>query len=134
MGFGLKQSRQELNHLRRVEAHLRPLQWSVEVQDVVIKYTQPVRVARAMAASLTHADIAAVFGRLLARVIAHLEGAGVKPGISVAAYDDDSGSVPEGEIVLHASLDIGDQDAADGPRRGLAVVCQYEPVRIAGLV
>lgn len=107
---------EEQERLRRVEAHLRALEWSdiMELQDVVIKDTQPVRVARATASGLTHADIGAAFGRLLPRVIAHLEEAGAAPGISVAVYEDDGGTAAEGEIVLHAGFDVGDQDVADG--------------------
>lgn len=60
---------EEMERLRQVEAHLRALERSdsVELQDIVIKHTGPLRVALATAASLTHADIAAAFGRLLPR-------------------------------------------------------------------
>jgi DNA-binding transcriptional MerR regulator len=103
---------EEQDRLRRVEAHLRALEWSdlMELQEVVIKHTEPVRVAQASASRLTHADIGAAFGRLLPQVIAHIEAAGARPGISVAVYEDDGGSVPEGEIVLHAGFAIGEQD------------------------
>ena len=102
---------EEQERLRRVEAHLRALEWSdiVELRDIVIKQTQPVRVAQASASQLTHTDIGAAFGRLLPQVIAHLETVGAKPGISVGVYEDDGGTAPEGEIVLHAGFDIGDQ-------------------------
>jgi effector-binding domain-containing protein len=46
-------------------------------------------------------------------VIAHLEAAHAKPGISVGVYEDDGGTAPEGSIVLHAGFDIGDQDVAE---------------------
>ena len=82
----------------------------MDVQDIVIKQTQPIRVAQAAAGGLTHADIGAAFGRLLPEVIAHLESVGAKPGISVACYEDEGGTAPEGEIVLHAGFEIGDQD------------------------
>jgi len=106
---------EEQGRLRRVEAHLRALEWSdiVELQDVVIKRTQPVRVAQASAPGLTHAEIGATFGRLLPQVIAHLQAASAKPGISVAVYEDDGGSIPEGEIVLNAGFAIGDQEVPD---------------------
>ncbi len=102
---------EERDRLRRVEAHLRALEWRdiVEPQDVVIKQTDPVRVAQASASGLTHADIGAAFGRLIPEVIAHLEAAGAKPGISVGVYEDDGGAVPEGELVLHAGFVVGDQ-------------------------
>ena len=54
-------------------------------------------------------DIGAAFGRLLPQVIAHLESVGAKPGISVACYQDEGGTGPEGEIVLHAGFEVGDQ-------------------------
>ncbi len=103
---------EEQARLRRIAAHLRALEWSdvMELQDIVIKQTQPVRVAQASAGGLTHADIGAAFGRLIPQVIAHLEAAGAEPGISVAVYEDDGGAVPEGEIVLHAGFAIADQD------------------------
>jgi DNA-binding transcriptional MerR regulator len=115
---------EEQDRLRRVEAHLRALEWSdiVQLQDIVIKQTQPIRIAQASAGGLTHADIGAAFARLLPQVIAHLEAAGAKPGISVGVYEDDGGAVPEGEIVLRAGFDIGDQDVPDS-----------DAVRVVGL-
>lgn len=103
---------EEQERLRRVEAHLRALEGSdtVDVQDIVIKNTRPIRVAEAVEGGLTHADIGAAFGRLLPQVIAHLESAGVRRGISVACYEDEGGTASEGEIVLHAGFEIGDQD------------------------
>ena len=107
---------EEQERLRRVEAHLRALEWSdtVSLQDIVIKQTQPIRVARASAGALSHADIGAAFDSLLPQVIAHLESAGVKPGILVGIYQDDGGTVAEGQVVLHAGFDIGDQSVPDG--------------------
>jgi DNA-binding transcriptional MerR regulator len=107
---------EEQDRLRRVEAHLRAMEWSeiMELQDVVIKKTEPIRVAQASAGGLTHADIGRAFGRLMPEVIAHLEAAGAKPGISVAVYEDDGGTAPEGDIVLHAGFAIGDQDVPGG--------------------
>ena len=106
---------EEQDRLRRVEAHLRALEWSdiVDLQDIVIKHTQPIRVAQASAGRLTHADIGAAFGRLLPQVVAHLQTVGAKPGISVGVYEDNGGTVAEGEIVLHAGFAIGDQNVPD---------------------
>lgn len=106
---------EEQDRLRRVEAHLRALDWSdtVNVQDIVLKQTQPIRVALASAGGLTHADIGAAFARLLPQVVAHLEAAGARPGISVGVYEDEGGTVGEGEIVLHAGFEIGDQDVPE---------------------
>jgi DNA-binding transcriptional MerR regulator len=107
---------EEQARLRRVEAHLRALEWSdtVELQDYVIKKTQPIRVALATARGLTHSDIGAAFGQLLPQVISYLEKAGAKPGISVGVYEDDGGTASEGEIALHAGFEVGDQDVAEG--------------------
>lgn len=85
----------------------------MELQEVVIKQTQPVRVAEATASGLSRADIGAAFGRLLPQVIAHLGAAGSNPGISVGVYEDGGGTVAEGDIVLHAGFEIGDQDVPD---------------------
>jgi effector-binding domain-containing protein len=105
----------EQERLRRVEEHLRALEGSdtVELQDIVIKHTQPVQIACASAAGLSQADIGAAFDRLMPQVITHLESAGAKPGISVGVYEDDGGTAAEGEIVLHAGFDIGDQNVPD---------------------
>lgn len=91
---------EEQERLRRVEAHLRALEWSdtMELADIVIKQTQPIRIAHASAGGLSHADIGAAFGRLLPQVIAHLEANGAKPGVSVGVYQDEGGTVAEGEI------------------------------------
>ena len=107
---------EEQDRLRRVEAHVRALERAetMDLQDIVIKRTQPVRVAQAVAAGLTHADIGPAFGRLLPQVVGHLESVGAKPGISVACYEDEGGTALEGEIVLHAGFDVGDQDVPDG--------------------
>lgn len=107
---------EEQERLRRIEAHLRALERAktVDVNDVVIKRTQPVRVAQAVAGGLTYADIGAAFGRLLPEVVAHLESVGAKPGISVACYEDEGGTGQEGEIVLRAGFDVGEQEVPDG--------------------
>lgn len=106
---------EEHERLRRVEAHLRALEWSdtVNLQDIVMKDTQPIRVALASASGLSHADIGAAFGRLLPQVAAHLQAAGAKPGISIGVYEDDGGSAEEGAIVLNAGFAVGDQDVPD---------------------
>jgi DNA-binding transcriptional MerR regulator len=109
---------QEQERLRRVEAHLRALEGSntVDVQDIVIKQTQPIRIVQAATEGLTHADIGPAFGRLLPEVLAHLEAVGAKHGISAAYYEDENGTAEEGSIVLHAGFEIGDQDVPDSDR------------------
>ena len=46
-------------------------------------------------------------------MLAHLEASGAKPGISIACYEDEGGTAPEGEIVLRAGFDVGDQAVPD---------------------
>jgi len=103
----------------------------MELQDIVIKQAQPIRVAQASAGNLTHADIGAAFGRLMPEVIAHIEAAGAKPGISVAVYEDDGGAAPEGEIVLHAGFAIGDQEV---PGSGTVRVVNLPTLEVAAAV
>ncbi|MGH7757908.1 MAG: MerR family transcriptional regulator [Candidatus Dormibacteria bacterium] len=108
--------------IRRVRAHLRALEGSddMELQDIVIKQTQPIRVARATASGLSHAEIGPAFARLLPQVRAHIEREGAEPGISVGIYDDDGGSTREGDLVLHAGFEVGRQKVPEG--EGVAVV------------
>lgn len=103
---------EEEDRLRRIEAHLRALEWSdsVNVQDVIIKQTQPVRVAYTSSEGLTQPEIADAFGQLVPKVVAYLDAVHAKRGISIAEYEDDGGDAPEGEIVLNVGFEIGDQD------------------------
>lgn len=106
---------EEQDRLRRVEAHLRALEGTkhMDVQEIVIKQTQPVRVAQAVATGLTHDDIGPAIGRLIPEVIAHLDAAGATPGIAINVFEDDGGNASEGEINLHVGFDIGDQTVPD---------------------
>jgi DNA-binding transcriptional MerR regulator len=124
---------EEQERLRRVEAHLRALEGSntVDVQDIVIKPTQPIRVAQVAAEKLTHADIGPAFGRLLPEVLAHLESVGAKPGISAAYYEDQNGTAEDGNITLHAGFEIGEQDVPDS---GRVTVVDLPVVEVASVV
>src|SRR5438270_2546865 len=106
---------EEQERLRRVEAHLRALEGdtNVDLQDIVIKKTQPIRLAQAVADGLTHADLGRAWELLLPKVLAHLGAVGVSHGISVGKYEY-AGSAEEGTITLHAGFDVGDQDVPDG--------------------
>jgi DNA-binding transcriptional MerR regulator len=101
----------EQGRLRRVEAHLRALERSdtLPVHDIVIKQTQPLRVAEAtgVAPGFGHENLGPVFGRLLPEVLAHLERSRARPGISVAHYEEPD---EDANIVVHAGFDIADQD------------------------
>jgi effector-binding domain-containing protein len=109
---------EEQERLHRVEAHLRALEGTkhVDVQDIVVKQTQPIRIAEAGAGGLTHADIGPAFGRLLPEVLAYLDSVGARRGISAAYYEDEGGTAEEGSIVLHAGFVVGTQDVPDGAR------------------
>ena len=121
---------EEQDRLRRVEAHIRALEWST-VMDIVIKHTQPARVAVASASGLSHADIGAAFGRLMPAVAARLATVGAKPGIGVGIYADSGGTAAEGEITLHAGFDIGDQDVPDSEA---VHVVDLPPLEVAAAV
>lgn len=124
---------EERERLRRVDAHLRALEGNnaMDVQDIVIKQTQPIRVAQAQAEGLTHLDIGPAFGRLLPEVLAHLDAVGAKHGISAAYYEDENGTAEEGSIVLHAGFEIGDQEVPDSER---VAVVDLPVVEVASVV
>src|SRR5205814_389570 len=106
---------EEQQRLRRVEAHLRALEGNtnVDLQDIVIKKTQPMRIAQAVADGLTHADLGRAWERLLPEVFAHLDALGVSHGISVGKYEY-AGPAEDGTITLHVGFDVGDQNVPDG--------------------
>jgi DNA-binding transcriptional MerR regulator len=105
----------EQERLHRVEAHLRALEGNtnVDVQDIAIKKTQPIRIAEAVAHGLTHAELASAWERLLPEVLAHLAAVGANPGIAVGK-DEYEGSAEDGTITLHAGVDVGDEHVPDG--------------------
>src|SRR5437016_12697570 len=101
--------------LRRVEAHLRALEGNtnLDLQDIVIKKTRPIRIAQAVADGLTHVDLGRAWERLLPEVLAHLDAVGASHGISVGKYEY-AGSAEDATIVLHVGFDIGDQNVPEG--------------------
>jgi DNA-binding transcriptional MerR regulator/predicted transcriptional regulator YdeE len=107
----------EQSRLRRVEAHLRTIEGSstMKAQDVVIKETQPLRVAesRAVAAALDPEHIGPVFGQLAPKLFIHLQQAGARPGILVGYYDEPA---DDGSVGVHVGYEIGEQpvSASDG--------------------
>jgi DNA-binding transcriptional MerR regulator/effector-binding domain-containing protein len=122
----------EQTRLRRIEAHLRALERGqvMELRDVVIKLSEPVRVAEAVvsAPGFGPENIAPVFRPLFAQVWGSLRERGVRPGINIARYE---GPEEDGSVLLHVGFDIGGQDAtSDGPLR----VTDLPPVRVAALV
>jgi DNA-binding transcriptional MerR regulator/predicted transcriptional regulator YdeE len=103
--------------LRRVEAHLRAIEGSnpVATYDIVLKRTDPLRVAEAVgvAPGFGSEHLGPVFQQLVPEVLARLDASAARPGNLVAWYEQPS---DEGEVVLHAGFDIGDQ-AVEGDER-----------------
>src|SRR6202035_3307485 len=83
---------EEHDRLRRVEAHLRAIEGSktVSPQDVVVKQTQPLRVAEAhgVAGGLDSEHIGPVFMELEPKLLGHLLQAGAQPGVMIGYYDE----------------------------------------------
>ena len=100
----------EQGRLRRVEAHLRALEGSntVDAQDVVIKHTQPLRVAevRGTAAALDPEHIGPVFEELAPKLAGHLQQVGARPGMLVGYYDDPE---EDGSVGVHVAFEISEQ-------------------------
>jgi DNA-binding transcriptional MerR regulator len=108
---------EQQGRLRRVEAHLRAIEGSsiVKAQDVVIKKTEPLRIAEArdVAAALDPEHIGPVFGRLAPKLISHIHQAGAQPGTLLGYYDEPD---EDGSVGVHVAYAIGDQPvpASDG--------------------
>jgi DNA-binding transcriptional MerR regulator len=118
--------------LLRVEAHLRALEGSntVRLQDVVIKATEPVRIAEAAgtAPAFGTENVGPVFQRLLPQVLAHLNACRARPGISVALYEEPA---DDGSVVMHVGFDIGAQEVADSDR---VHVVELPVVEVASMI
>lgn len=100
---------EEQGRLRRIEARLRALEGRDQMlaQDIVVKSTQPLRVAAATgsAPGFGSENLGPVFGELYPRVLTHLERAGARPGLCVAWYDE----ADDGTVTVHAGFGITDQ-------------------------
>jgi DNA-binding transcriptional MerR regulator/predicted transcriptional regulator YdeE len=107
----------EQERLRRVEAHLRAIEGSgtVNAQDVVVKQTQPLRVAETTgtASGLDPEHIGPLFMQLAPKLVGHLQQAGAQPGILVGYYDEPK---DDGSVDVHVAYEIGEQFvlASDG--------------------
>jgi DNA-binding transcriptional MerR regulator len=105
----------EQDRLRRVEAHLRAIEGSsiVKTQDIVVKQTQPLRVAesRGIASALAPEHIGPLFMRLVPKLIGHLQEAGAQPGVLVGYYDEPD---EDGSVGVHVAYDIGQQAVPAG--------------------
>jgi DNA-binding transcriptional MerR regulator len=123
---------EEEARLRRVEAHLRAIEGSqtVQIHDVVVKQTDPIRIAEAVGTAPGHGyeNLGPVFAELLPEVYEHLRLAGARPGISVAHYE---GQADDGSLVLHAGFQIAGQ-AVTGSNT--VSVVELPQVRVASVV
>lgn len=121
----------EQARLRRVEAHLQALEGSsaMPANDVVVKQTQPLRIAEAVATAAGFGPLLGdVFARLYPTVIAHLTQAGARPGICIAWYEEPS---DDGSVVVHAGFDIGTQTV---PERNEVRVVELPVIEVASVV
>jgi DNA-binding transcriptional MerR regulator/predicted transcriptional regulator YdeE len=122
----------EQTRLRRIEAHLQALERGqvMELQDVVIKQSEPVRVAEAVgsAPGFGTENISPVFQPLCHQVLAYLERTGVRPGINIGRYE---GPAEDGTVTVHVGFDVGAQDVTVDDR--LRIV-ELPAVRVAALV
>jgi DNA-binding transcriptional MerR regulator/predicted transcriptional regulator YdeE len=104
---------EEQLRLRRIEARLRSLERRDQmiVQDVVVKKTQPLRVAEAhgSAPGFGSENLQPVFAELYPRVAAHLQRAGVQPGLCIAWYDQDLDV--GGAVTVHAGFGVDQQSS-----------------------
>ena len=107
----------EQARLRRIEAHLRAIEGShtVDSHDILIKQTQPLRVAetKGTAAGLASEYIAPLFMALAPKLARHVQQSGAQPGTLVGYYDEPA---EDGTVGVHVAFEIGDQavPAADG--------------------
>jgi effector-binding domain-containing protein len=105
----------ERTRLRRVEAHLRAIEGSnaMNTQDIVIKRTQPWRVAEATgtAAGLDSEHIGPLFMELTPKLVGHIQRAGAQPGTMIGYYDDPA---EDGSVGVHVAFEIGDQSVSAG--------------------
>jgi effector-binding domain-containing protein len=85
----------------------------VNTQDVVVKYTQPLRIAesRGTAAALNPEHIGPVFEQLAPRLAEHIQHSGGLPGMLVGYYDDPR---EDGSVAVHVGFEIGSQDVPSG--------------------
>jgi DNA-binding transcriptional MerR regulator len=105
----------ERARLHRVEAHLRAIEGSnaMNTQDIVIKRTQPLRVAEATgtATALDSQHIGPLFMELVPKLVGHIQGVGAQPGTMVGYYDEPN---EDGSVGVHVAFEIGDQSVSVG--------------------
>lgn len=119
------------DRLARVEAHLRALEGSppMSMQDVVVKYTDPLRLAESSALAEGFGPaLESVFAGLFPEVISHLVNYEVSPGLCVAYYEEPG---DDGSVMVHAGFDVG---GADVPETVLVRVVDLPVIEVASVV
>jgi DNA-binding transcriptional MerR regulator len=122
----------ELARLRRVEARLRALEGSqhMSASDVVLKTTQPLRIAEASAVApgFGPENLGPVLNRLYGKVIDQIVRSGARPGLCVAWYEE---SEDDGTVTAHAGFEIKDQTVTDN---GEVHVVDLPVIQVASVV
>jgi DNA-binding transcriptional MerR regulator len=117
--------------LRRVEARLRFLERSTTMPapDVVVKKTQPLRIAQATGTAPDFGPVlVATFMELVPKVRDHLGRNGLEPGMQVAWYETpDEG----GPVIAHIGFDIGDRSV---PRSAEIEEYDLPVIEVASLI
>jgi effector-binding domain-containing protein len=87
----------------------------MQTPDAIIKCTEPLRVAEAVATApgVGTENIGPLLVPLSDEVFAHLQSAGVKPGISIAHYEKQAN---DGTIRIHVGFEVGTQELPDSDR------------------
>jgi effector-binding domain-containing protein len=97
--------------------------------DVVVKTTEPVRMAEASGVAAGFGDsLKPLFERLVPKVLGYLAGSAARPGIMVAWYEEPA---DDGSVVLHVGFDVGDQPVSDGD--GIVVI-DLPSIKVASVV
>ena len=102
----------------------------MKIQDVVIKQTDPIRLAEAVGTAPGHGpeNLGPVFERLLPEVYGYLQQVGAKPGISVAHYE---WPADDGSVVAHIGFQIAGQVVPDSDT---VTVVELPVVKVASVV
>ncbi|WP_432544360.1 MerR family transcriptional regulator [Kineococcus sp. SYSU DK002] len=120
--------------LRAVEVRLRVIEeeGTVGTQDVVVKDTDPVRVAElsAVAASFEPEEVGPVIQPLYERLHRELAEAGVRPAGPGVSWYEHEGSGDEGAVRVHAGVVVDARQGAVGDVR----VTDLPAVRVAAIV
>jgi hypothetical protein len=102
----------------------------MELHDVVIKQSEPVRLAEAVGTvpGFGTENIGPVFRPLFQEVHACLVRNAVRPGINIARYE---GPAEDGSVTLHVGLGIG---TADVTSSGRVQIVDLPAARVAAMV